>query len=534
MQVATTLCRGQLGLRAPLVQVEVNLGTGLPAFSIVGLPAVAVRESRERVRAALENCGFEFPAGRITVNLAPADLPKDGGRFDLPIALGILLASGQVKRDAAAADRDLTAREFYGELSLSGALKPIKGLLLAAAHAARARHEILVPRANASEACIVAREDAVLAADHLLEACAYVQGGRRRQLPASATLPRTDGALPPTATMLPRTAAEPSRATPLAAVPCPSAPDLGEVHGQHHAKRALIVAAAGSHSLLLLGPPGSGKSMLAGALPGLLPPLTRAEALRVATIASVSSSGFDPGGFGRRPFRSPHHTASAAAIVGGGPHARPGEVSLADHGVLFLDELPEFDRRVLEALREPLESGVIAVSRAGIQARYPAAFQLVAAMNPCPCGYLGDASTACRCTPAQIQRYRARISGPLLDRIDLHVQVERVRAGEILAQGRAAGETTATAAAQVAAARTRQLARAGKLNHALTVTELRAAARLAKPARTLLDDAFDRLRLTARSYHRVLRVALTIADLEGSDVIQPAHVAEAVQLRRSP
>ncbi len=517
MQVATTLCRGQVGLRAPLVQVEVNLGTGLPAFSIVGLPAAGVRESRERVRAALENSGFEFPAGRITVNLAPADLPKEGGRFDLPIALGILLASGQVKQHAATSGRD-PAREFYGELSLSGALKPIKGLLVAAAHAARARHEILVPRSSMSEVRIVAPDEGVFAADHLLEACAFLQSGRHPVVPA-LTRRGEPPATMPFASQIP---------TP----PWPSAPDLGEVRGQQHAKRALIIAAAGSHSLLILGPPGSGKSMLAGALPALLPALTRAEALEAAMIASVSASGFDPSGFGRRPFRSPHHTTSASAIVGGGPQARPGEVSLAHHGVLFLDELPEFDRRVLEALREPLESGVIAVSRAGMQARYPAAFQLVAAMNPCPCGYLGDATTACRCTPAQIQRYRARISGPLLDRIDLHVEVERVTAGEILARD-PAGETTETGAGQVALARARQLARAGKLNHALTAAELRTFARLAEPARALLDDAFDRLKLSARSYHRVLRVALTIADLAESDWIEPGHVAEAVQLRRS-
>ncbi len=520
MQVATTLCRGQLGMRAPLVQVEVSLGTGLPAFSIVGLSAAAVRESRERVRAALENCGFEFPAGRLTVNLAPADLPKEGGRFDLPIALGILLASGQV-RHAGAGHREPAVREFYGELSLSGAVKPIKGLLLAAAHAARARHEILVPRSNVSEACIVARPDAVLATDHLLDACACVRGERPR-LSRATPVDRVPAS--PGIGALPRAAAPPAARS-------PPVPELADVLGQHHAKRALIVAGAGSHSLLFLGPPGSGKSLLAGALPGLLPPLARAEALEVASISSVSASGFDPNGFGRRPFRAPHHTASAAAIVGGGPHARPGEVSLAHHGVLFLDELPEFDRRVLEALREPLESGVIAVSRAGMQVRYPAAFQLVAAMNPCPCGHLGDASTPCRCTPAQVERYRSRISGPLLDRIDLRVEVERVPTGELLAQA-PLGETTQTGAAQVARARARQLARAGKPNGALSAAELRSAASLEKPARALLEDALERLSLTARSYHRILRIALTLADLAASDVILPAHVAEAVQLRR--
>jgi magnesium chelatase family protein len=543
VQVATTLCRGQLGLEAPLVQVEVNLAGGLPAFSIVGLPAAAVRESKERVRAALENSGFRFPVGHITVNLAPADLPKEGGRFDLPIALGILLASGQVESaDATGPGGALSGpapgsagdappghaqpghapREFYGELGLSGALKPVKGVLLAAAQAARERHEILVPSLNAHEAAIVARKDSVLAAGHLLEACAYVRGER----PDAQTGERPGVE----ANERPGASSVSSAYVPAAARP--PALDLSEIRGQHHAKRALIIAAAGAHSLLFSGPPGAGKSMLAAMLPDLLPPLTRAEALQVAMIASVSASGFDPRGFGHRPFRSPHHTASASAIVGGGPHVRPGEASLAHRGVLFLDELPEFDRRVLEALREPLESGVISLSRARMQARYPAAFQLVAAMNPCPCGYLGDAVNACRCTPAQVQRYRARISGPLLDRIDLHIPVERVPAGSLL-EGGSAGETTRTGVEQVTRTRARQLARAGKLNAALTAAELRGAVHIAGRAKALLETACDRLGLSARSYHRILRVALTIADLAGSDVIEPPHVAEAVQLRRN-
>jgi len=512
MQVATTLCRAQVGLHAPLVQVEVHLGSGLPVFAIVGLPAAAVRESKQRVRAAIENCGFEFPAGRITVNLAPADLPKEGGRFDLPIALGILLASGQVSSQAPRERGESSAREFYGELSLSGELKPVKGVLLAAAHAAQARHEMLVPRANAGEARVVARAEAVVGADHLLEACGVLRGERPPRC-AESMIERAMGA-PPSSERAPEHAL-----------------DLRDVRGQYQAKRALVIAAAGGHSLLLTGPPGSGKTMLAQRLPGLLPPLTTAEALESAMIASASAAGFDPRSFGFRPFRAPHHTASAHAIVGGGSQARPGEASLAHHGVLFLDELPEFDRRVLDALREPLESGVIAVSRARMHASYPAAFQLVAAMNPCPCGYLGDAINECRCTPGQIDRYRARVSGPLLDRIDLHVEVARVPVTDLGASAAAHDESTASAAARVARARTRQIERAGKLNRDLAASELDAV-RLSPSARRLLEEAFDRLRLTARSYHRVLRVARTIADVERSDSIEPPHVAEAVQLRR--
>ena len=509
MHVATTLCRAQIGLHAPLVQVEVHLGSGLPLFAIVGLPAAAVRESKQRVRAAIENCGFEFPAGRITVNLAPADLPKEGARFDLAIALGILQASGQVASQTHDERSEAPRHELYGELSLSGAVKPVKGLLLAAAQASAAHHHILIPRANVGEASIAVQAQEMLAVDHLLEACAALRGERPAPCAAAATA---------------RSAPTARRA--------PHALDLRDVRGQYRAKRALIVAAAGAHSLLMSGPPGGGKTMLAQRLPGLLPPLTRAEALEVAKIASASAGGFDARAFGTRPFRAPHHTASAHAVIGGGPHAQPGEVSLAHRGALFLDELPEFDRRVLEALREPLESGVVAVSRARVHAHYPAAFQLIAAMNPCACGYLGDEHAECRCTAAQVERYRARVSGPLLDRIDLHVSVGRVAAGELaVSAGAIEEESSASAAARVAVARSRQLDREGKLNRDLTAAEL-GRVRLAAGTQALLEQAFERLRLTARSFHGVLRVARTIADLEGSEWIEPPHAAEAVQLRR--
>ncbi|HXG27420.1 MAG TPA: YifB family Mg chelatase-like AAA ATPase [Nevskiales bacterium] len=501
MTLATVFSRAQCGLDAPLVSVEVHLANGLPSLSIVGLPEAAVKESKDRVRAALVNSGFEFPSDRrITVNLAPADLPKDGGRFDLAIALGILAASGQVPRDK------LAAYELLGELSLGGELRPVRGVLPAVLQARDAGRALILPEANGAEAALV-RDAACLTAPHLLSVCGALTGhdGHSLQQPAF-TLQRHD-------------------ATP--------SPDLAEVRGQAQARRALEVAAAGGHSLLMIGPPGSGKSMLAARLPGILPPLTEPEALEVAAIASISPQGFDPARhWGRRPVRAPHHTASGIALVGGGSLPRPGEITLAHHGVLFLDELPEFSRAVLEVLREPLETGRITISRAARQAEFPARFQLVAAMNPCPCGWLGDPSGRCRCTAEQVQRYRARISGPLLDRIDLHVQVGRVPQSALLAPDPAQnGETSASVRARVCAARERQLARAGKPNHRLEPRELERDCKLDGESRRLLLQALERLRLSARASHRILRVARTLADLEGCDAIAQRHLAEAIGYR---
>jgi magnesium chelatase family protein len=506
MAFARVACRAQVGLSAPLVHVEVSLASGLPTFSIVGLPAMVVREAKERVRAALLNSRFEFPAGRITVNLAPADLPKEGGRFDLPIALGLLLASGQV-RSAPGPGRMPPAREFYGELGLTGELKAVRGLLPAAAEARRAGHELIVPRANAAEACAVAPEQ-VRAAESLLEVCSHVAGMRRLAAGGGSPCAACDPPPPAAGSRL----------------------DLADVRGQLHAKRALTVAAAGGHSLLMIGPPGCGKSMLAQRLPGLLPRLCAAEALEVAAIASVSGAGFRRESLTDRPFRAPHHSSSAPALVGGGARARPGEISLAHHGVLFLDELPEFARPVLEALREPLECGAVSVARAALTTRYPAEFQLIAAMNPCPCGSLGDPSGGCRCTPAIVQRYRARISGPLLDRLDLQVEMARVEAGEFDAPPDA-GAGTAAAAAAVARARELQQARQGVCNARLADSEVLRWCAPDQSGRRVLGMAMQRLRLSARARQRVLRVARTIADLEGRAAIGSREVSEAVMLR---
>lgn len=502
MDVARIMSRAQIGLHSPLVHVEVHLGSGLPTFSIVGLAATAVKESRERVRSALVNSKFQIPAGRITVNLAPADVPKEGGRFDLPIALGILVASGQLQPPEGSTV--LECCEFYGELALSGELKSVPGMLLAAAKANGAQHELIVPRPDLDEASTGTR-NVVRGARLLRDVCEHIQG--------TALLPAHAGTLG-------------GPQTP------PSAPlDLLDIRGQSQAKRALMVAAAGNHSVLFIGPPGSGKSMLAQRLPGLLPPLSDAEALESAMIASASAAGFDRTAYGRRPYRSPHHTASVFAMIGGGHHAGPGEISLAHRGVLFLDELPEFDRRALEALREPLEMGVVALSRVAMRAEYPSEFQLVAAMNPCPCGYLGDPSERCECTPGRIAQYRARVSGPLLDRIDLRVEVPALAPHELNAE-LPPGDSTAQAAARVAFARDRQLRRAGKLNSRLTIQDINVHCRLDERADRVFWQSQACLGLSARSYHHTLRVARTIADLEGSEAIRDYHVAEALQLKR--
>ncbi|MGH8301150.1 MAG: YifB family Mg chelatase-like AAA ATPase [Steroidobacteraceae bacterium] len=500
--VATLLCRAQLGLEAPLVQVEVTVTSGLPTFHLVGLPATVVRESRDRVQAALLSCGFEYPAGRIVVNLAPAEIPKEGGRFELPIAVGILIASGQLRLMPPGGGPPC---ELYGELGLGGEVKAVRGILLAAAHASRDGHELIVPRTNADEA-LVGATTAVRAASHLEEVCRHLMGAEPLCLHSRAR------------SILPF------------AAHCGAEPDLTDVRGQFQAKRALLIAAAGAHSLLMIGPPGCGKSMLAQRLPGLLPPLADSEALDCAAIASVSSSGFAMRSFGRRPFRAPHHTASAVSLVGGGSQARPGEISLAHRGVLFLDELPEFDREVLEALREPLEAGVVRVARAAVHADYPAEFQLVAAMNPCPCGYLGDPAGTCRCTPAQTQRYRARISGPLLDRLDMHVQIPPVEVSDFDARvGR--GEASAAVAVRVAAVRAAQLARQGRCNARLTDAQVEQYCILQPRARALLDRTMKHLRFSGRTRQRILKLARTIADLDGQEAIADPHVSEAVMLR---
>ena len=503
MGFAQVLSRAQVGLAAPLVRVEVHLGSGLPSFTIVGLAAPVVRESKERVRAALAHCGYEFPAGRITVNLAPADLPKEGGRFDLPIALGILLASGQAQPEG-----DPGRSEYYGELGLTGELKAVPGLLLAALHAGAVGHDLYVPAANAGEIAA-----ATVATVRALGDLRDIANGAavRVHPPAAAGAPGGGAVL-----------------------------ELADVRGQWQAKRALLIAAAGSHSLLMQGPPGSGKSMLAQRLPALLPPLSHAEALEVAAIAAVAQcapgamhAGDPPAGpaVTRRPFRSPHHTASAHAIVGGGVAVRPGEVSLAHHGVLFLDELPEFDRRVLEALREPLESGRVSVVRANQRAEYPAAFQLVAAMNPCPCGRAGLVRPRCRCQPAQLTRYRARISGPLLDRIDLQLQLPPVDASQLTAA--AVPETLTTASAQrlVCAARQRQLERQGMVNSRLDPDGTLRHCSPSAEGMVLLRRAVDSRGYSARSQHRILRVARSIADLGDRDAVTVEDVAEALAMR---
>ena len=498
MAVAIVHSRALAGVTAPGVSVEVHLAGGLPGVHIVGLAETEVREARDRVRAALQNAQFEFPSRKVTVSLAPADLPKESGRFDLPIAIGILAASGQLPQDG------LSGYEFAGELALTGELRAIRGALamvLSARHDGRA---FVLPQASAGEASLV-RDAVVLPAATLLAVCAHLTGAT---------------ALIPVDAQSARFGAD-------------DAADLADIRGQPHGKRVLEIAAAGFHSLLLLGPPGTGKSMLAQRLPGLLPPMTETEALESAAIASLAGP-FMTERWRVRPFRAPHHTASGVALVGGGGVPRPGEISLAHHGVLFLDELPEWDRRVIEVLREPLESGTIHVSRAARQSIFPAQFQLVAAMNPCPCGWLGHASGRCRCAPDQVDRYRRRVSGALYDRIDMAIEVPAVAAADMVAQPAAVSQTDGTAGVRerVARAYERQIARQGKPNARLAPAEVERHCKRSTATESLLAQAMSKWSLSARGYHRVLKVARTIADVAGCEAIDAMHVAEAIGYRR--
>ncbi|SFO07976.1 magnesium chelatase family protein [Nitrosospira briensis] len=502
MPLAILYSRAISGMEAPLVTVEVHIANGLPSFTIVGLPETEVKESKDRVRAALQNAQFEFPARRITVNLAPADLPKESGRFDLPIALGILAATGQVPSDK------LDQYEWAGELALTGELRAIRGALAMTYGASRSGRSFVLPLQNAAEAALV-REASVYAATSLLQICAHLAGREPLQLyvnHAKATVGDDSDASPSLY------------------------PGMEEVKGQAHAKRALEIAAAGGHSILMVGPPGTGKSMLASRLPGILPSMTEDEALESAAMQSLSSGGFNVANWKRRPYRSPHHTASGVALVGGGSNPRPGEISLAMNGVLFLDELPEFERKVLEVLREPLESGRITISRAARQADFPARFQLVAAMNPCLCGYLGHHSGRCRCTPDQVARYRGKISGPLLDRIDVQIEVPAVPEEDLMRQ--AQGEPSSSIRQRVEAAYQRQLERQGKANARLAVKDIDKYCIPDTLGENLLKQAISRLNFSARAYHRVLKVARTIADLAASNGITSTHIAEAVQYRK--
>jgi magnesium chelatase family protein len=497
MSLAIVYSRACVGMDAPLVTVEVHLSNGLPSLSIVGLPETAVKESKDRVRGAILNSQFDFPARRITINLAPADLPKEGGRFDLAIALGILAASRQIP------DTELQQHEFAAELALSGELRAVQGILPMTLQTRREGRTLVIASGNIAEATLV-KDASVIAAKQLLAVTAHFTRSKRldHEAPVQHCYPDNDTA------------------------------DLADVRGQQHARRALEIAAAGGHSLLMLGPPGTGKSLLASRLPGILPEMNEAEALETAALASISNLPIDVHQWKRRAFRAPHHTASAVALVGGGSSPRPGEISLAHHGVLFLDELPEFERSVLEVLREPLESGRIHISRAARQAEFPAKFQLIAAMNPCPCGYLGHPNGKCRCTPDQVARYRSKISGPLLDRIDLQIEVPAVPVDELA--GRASGEASASVRARVGAAREKQIARQGKPNAQLGPKEIETHVNAETDAETLLRQAIGKLNLSARAYHRVMKVARSIADLAGSEKVAKAHVAEAIQYRRGP